>query len=411
MASAWARGAGPGRRTALSLAVALLWLWPPLRAQRRGATATPTTTVNTSAGCGRPVGSGKILGGSDAPDQRWPWQASLLYHGAHLCGAALVDALWVVSAAHCFQKSHHPGDYRVLLGYHKLHEATPHTLQMAVNRVIVHRDFNKNHYMANDVALLQLRQPVTFTAHVLPACLPGPRVTLPPRTACWITGWGMVTEDTLLPRPFQLQEAQVSVLERRICQMLYPSNSQYGVHDDALCAGTMTDNKSICRGPASPTFGLDPEKLPGGQESGRPAAPTPGRFCSPLAPAEVGGCPPPLCVLHTGRSASVMKQEGDSGGPLSCQLNDTWFVLGLASWSLPCRTPVSPSVFTSLSHFSGWIRQQQSAAPPPARPPHQPAVGPSNPAPGTGHRPRSRAALLLSQAFPLLMLLPPPGAP
>lgn len=59
-------------------------------------------TVSTV--CGRPPGKGKIIGGQDAPDNRWPWQASLLYRGQHICGATLIDAFWVVSAAHCFQK-------------------------------------------------------------------------------------------------------------------------------------------------------------------------------------------------------------------------------------------------------------------------------------------------------------------
>lgn len=54
--------------------------------------------------CGKPVVDARIFGGRDAPDQRWPWQASLQYQGRHICGAALIDALWVVSAAHCFQK-------------------------------------------------------------------------------------------------------------------------------------------------------------------------------------------------------------------------------------------------------------------------------------------------------------------
>lgn len=54
--------------------------------------------------CGRPTVTGKIFGGKNAPDQLWPWQASLLYLGRHICGAALIDAFWVISAAHCFQK-------------------------------------------------------------------------------------------------------------------------------------------------------------------------------------------------------------------------------------------------------------------------------------------------------------------
>ncbi|XP_014394127.1 PREDICTED: serine protease 40-like [Myotis brandtii] len=111
-----------------------------------------TGTISTV--CGRPVVTGKIFGGKNASDQRWPWQASLLYHGKHICGAALISAFWVISAAHCFQKSHEPSDYKILLGYHKLQHPTEHSLQMTVYRVIVHDDFNKRYIMGSDIALL-----------------------------------------------------------------------------------------------------------------------------------------------------------------------------------------------------------------------------------------------------------------
>ncbi|KAF6084243.1 hypothetical protein HJG60_008523 [Phyllostomus discolor] len=304
--------------------------------------------------CGRPVVDWRIFGGSGAPDQQWPWQASLQFHGKHICGAALIDNFWVISAAHCFQQSYDARDYLVLLGYHELHGAAPHGLQAAVHRLIIHKAFNKDHFLSNDLALLQLRRPVDFTPHILPICLPEPDTMLPIYATCWVTGWGKLTENDFLPRPSQLQEGRVSLLDRRVCKVFFqasdPQGPQYTIDEGVLCAGTMRDNKSICR--------------------------------------------------------------GDSGGPLSCQLNDTWFLAGLSSWSLPCRSPVSPSVFTRLAHFSDWVLERQKENPPPPRSPqHKPASshGPSSmgAVPGSGvHRAR-----LLSQALPLLLpplLLPPP---
>lgn len=92
-------------------------------------------------------------------------------------------------------RSHEPSDYKILLGYHKLQHPTEHSLQMTVYRVIVHDDFNKRYIMGSDIALLQLHRSVNFTSHVLPACLPEPNATLTPHTSCWITGWGMITEE------------------------------------------------------------------------------------------------------------------------------------------------------------------------------------------------------------------------
>lgn len=91
-------------------------------------------------------------------------------------------------------RSHEPSDYQILLGYHQLQHPTEHSLCMTVNRIIVHSDFNKPYFMGSDIALLQLHLSVNFTSHVLPSCLPGPNAELPSHTSCWITGWGIVTE-------------------------------------------------------------------------------------------------------------------------------------------------------------------------------------------------------------------------
>lgn len=54
--------------------------------------------------CGKPKVIGKVYGGHNAVTGQWPWQASLLFRGQHLCGAVLIDAHWLLSTAHCFLK-------------------------------------------------------------------------------------------------------------------------------------------------------------------------------------------------------------------------------------------------------------------------------------------------------------------
>lgn len=91
-------------------------------------------------------------------------------------------------------RSHTPSDYYILLGYQELQHPTEHSVQMTVNQVIIHENFNKHSFLGSDIALLQLHQAVNFTSHVLPACLADPNSELTHHT-CWITGWGMVTEE------------------------------------------------------------------------------------------------------------------------------------------------------------------------------------------------------------------------
>uniref|UniRef100_A0A2K5Z5W3 Peptidase S1 domain-containing protein n=1 Tax=Mandrillus leucophaeus TaxID=9568 RepID=A0A2K5Z5W3_MANLE len=125
---------------------------------------------------------------------------------------------------------------------------------MTVNRIMVHADYNKWHRMGSDITLLQLHRPVEFSSHILPACLPEPTTSLAPDSSCWISGWGMVTEDVVLPEPFQLQEAEVGVMENSVCGSFFqpqypgqPSSSDYTIHEDMLCAGDLITGKAICR--------------------------------------------------------------------------------------------------------------------------------------------------------------------
>ncbi|XP_023382956.1 putative serine protease 47, partial [Pteropus vampyrus] len=173
----------------------LLLLLPLLAAQGPG--RSPTAATPTSAlVCGKPKVMSKIYGGQDVVAGQWPWQASLLYRNLHICGAVLIDARWLVTTAHCFvNKSHAPEDYLVTLGSTQLYQHTQHTRKMYVSRIITHPSFEKFHAFGNDIAMLQLHLPVNFTSYISPACLPTAGMQLPIHRSCWITGWGMLSED------------------------------------------------------------------------------------------------------------------------------------------------------------------------------------------------------------------------
>merc|ERR1712173_448966 len=48
---------------------------------------------------------------------------------------------------------------------------------------------------------------------------------------------------------------------------------------------------------------------------------------------------------------------GDSGGPLACQKNGQWSLVGLTSFGRSDCNPVSPSVYTRVASFRSWVSQ------------------------------------------------------
>nr|KAF6433900.1 hypothetical protein HJG59_008946 [Molossus molossus] len=110
-----------------------------------------------------------------------------------------------------------------------------------------------------------------------------------------------------LPPPFRLQEGKVSLVENKLCNMLYEQrlskDKNYSVYEEMLCAGNFLTGKAIC--------------------------------------------------------------QGDSGSPLVCDLFNTWVLVGLASWGVDCRHPIYPSVFTNVTYFTDWISKIQRLTPPP----------------------------------------------
>ena len=87
-------------------------------------TTTATHALQISQICGRepPARKAKrIVGGSSASHNEFPWQAAMIWRyghtkGEHICGGSLISKRFVLTAAHCFEHGEVKNYYNITLG-------------------------------------------------------------------------------------------------------------------------------------------------------------------------------------------------------------------------------------------------------------------------------------------------------
>ncbi|NWV33154.1 ACRO protein, partial [Grantiella picta] len=163
-----------------------------------------------------------------------------------------------------------------------------------IKKLFRHESYNR-HDISNDIALLELDEPVECSPYIQLACVADPILRVSQMQNCWIAGWG-ATSEIDQETSDHLQEAKVQLIDVQLCN----SSHWYAgdIHPYNLCAGYPQGTIDTCQG-----------------DSGGP----------------------------------LMCEDNNA---------DYWWVVGVTSWGEGCARANLPGVYTSTQYFYDWILAQ-----------------------------------------------------
>ncbi|KAK7069013.1 Enteropeptidase [Halocaridina rubra] len=237
----------------------------------------------------------RIVGGNNSGPGSWPWHAALYKEGEYQCGATLINNRWLVSAGHCFYNATH---YHWVARLGALRRGTkfpsPYEQLRHITHIFIHPEYVDTGFI-NDISLLRVNEPVSFTDYVRPVCLPPAESVIQNGRLCTLVGWGQLFEIGKI-FPDTLQEVQVPLISTMECRKRTVFIPLYRLTDDMFCAGYDRGGRDACL--------------------------------------------------------------GDSGGPLMCQEPDgAWQLVGVTSNGYGCARPHRPGVYTKVVKYLDWMNQ------------------------------------------------------
>ncbi|XP_063914152.1 brachyurin-like isoform X2 [Zophobas morio] len=183
----------------------------------------------------------RIIGGDVAFAGQFPFIAAIYKStsdGTFFCGGALMNNQWILTSGSCVDGAIL---FTIYLGAHDLTANEPTAEKLAADTYILHPDYNPN-TLENDIGLIKLRAPVTFTMYIKPVDFL-PNYELVPNTAGIMTmGWGQLDDDT--PGIVdELHYVHLTPISNEECQLTFGNQ----ILDTMVCAAGRY-NEGFCRG-------------------------------------------------------------------------------------------------------------------------------------------------------------------
>ncbi|TMW47723.1 hypothetical protein DOY81_007179 [Sarcophaga bullata] len=176
----------------------------------------------------------RIIGGRPLNIEEVPFQVALYDKGFFICGGSILNANWILTAAHCVKGG---GKFRIRAGSKFTNRGG---VLRSAGVVVVNSGYNIR-TMQHDIALIRLTKPLKWSKKIKPVKLAKPNFKLPRNLL--VSGWGARSE--IYNRPTNaLRGASVSTVSHNTCKNKF--KGEYPVSRLVVCASA--PGRDACQG-------------------------------------------------------------------------------------------------------------------------------------------------------------------
>ncbi|KAM5138213.1 ovochymase-2-like [Mantella aurantiaca] len=194
----------------------------------------------------------RIVGGTRAKENDYPWIASIKRKKQHICGGTIVSKKHVITAAHCVTDKNLTRQLKVIIGDRDFTVKESSEQVFSINKVIVHPSFLAHQPINYDVAIVVLEGHIVFGAKIQPACLPSPDEFFPTGSLCVALGWGRTSENG--PVATSLQQVTLPIVDHQTCIRVLQTLGPSATFETAVCAGFPEGGRDACQGDSGGPF-------------------------------------------------------------------------------------------------------------------------------------------------------------